>query len=152
MEYVQDMFGLEGRTVAITGGGGVIAGAMSEALLKAGAKVSLWDIDKKFSDAAVERLTEATGARDRMFSVQVDAMEDASVRKAVDETVKKLGSLDILINAAGGNRGKSSFLETDMEQFEFVLKLNLVAGLMVPTKVVAGYWIEKKQKCLNFKN
>ncbi|MBT3274807.1 MAG: SDR family oxidoreductase [Spirochaetales bacterium] len=144
MSYIEKMFGLEGKTVAITGGGGVIAGAMSEALLNAGAKVALWDIKKEFSDAAVERLNQSTGAGDRLLSVESNAMEKASTKEAVEETVKGLGSLDILINAAGGNRGKSSFNDADIEQFEFVLKLNLVAGLMVPTQVVTQYWIDNK--------
>ena len=142
MSYLDEMFGLQGRTVVITGGGGAIAGAMSEALLKAGAKVALWEIERKFADAAIERLTEITGARDRLFGVQVDAMSEDSVRDAVTTTESAVGRIDVLINAAGGNRGKSSFIETDMEQFEFVLRLNLVAGLMVPTKVVAKHWIE----------
>jgi len=141
-DYVDKMFGLEGTRVAITGGGGVIAGAMSEALLKAGASVALWDIKKEFSDAAVDRLTEATGAGDRLASIESDAMDHSSVEGAVRATVDAIGGLDVLINAAGGNRGKSAFNETDMEQFEFVLKLNLVAGLMVPTQVVTKYWIE----------
>jgi len=38
----------------------------------------------------------------------------------------------------------TSFVETDMAQFEFVLKLNLVAGLMVPTKVVCRHWIRRR--------
>jgi NAD(P)-dependent dehydrogenase (short-subunit alcohol dehydrogenase family) len=142
MSYLDDMFSLDGRTVVITGGGGAIAGAMSEGLLNAGAKVVLWDIEKKFADAAIERLTGITGAGDRLFGVQVDAMDEQSVRDAVKETESAAGQIDVLINAAGGNRGKSSFIETDMEQFEFVLKLNLVAGLMVPTKVVAKHWID----------
>ena len=146
MEYLDKMFGLEGKTVAITGGGGVIAGAMSEALLNAGAKVALWDIKKEFSDAAVERLLESNGSADRLLSVESDAMDSESTDKAVEATVDGLGSLDILINAAGGNRGKSTFNEADMEQFEFVLKLNLVAGLMVPTQVVTRYWIANEIK------
>ena len=146
MEYLKNMFGLDGKTVAITGGGGVIAGAISEALLNAGAKVALWDIKKEFSDAAVERLSEITGVADRLLSVESDAMKNESVQEAVLKTVSDLGSLDILINAAGGNRGKSTFNETDMEQFEFVLRLNLVAGLMVPTQVVTQYWIGREIK------
>ena len=142
MSYLTEMFGLDGKTVAITGGGGVIAGAMSESLINAGANVALWDIKKEFSDGAVERLTESTGAAERLLSVESDAMNHDSVGEAVRTTVDKFGALDILINAAGGNRGKSTFLETDIEQFEFVLKLNLVAGLMVPTQVVAKHWIE----------
>ena len=106
MSYLDEMFGLDGKTVVITGGGGVIAGAMSEALLKAGAKVVLWDIEKKFADAAVERLTEKTGAGDRLFGVQVDAMSEDSVREAVQTTESVAGRVEILINAAGGNRGK----------------------------------------------
>ena len=146
MEYLKDMFGLKGQIFAITGGGGAIAGAMSEALLNAGAAVSLWDIKKEFADAAVERLSELTGAEERLQGLEVDTTNESSVKKALESVESKFGPVDNLINAAGGNRGKSPFTETDIEQFEFVLKLNLIAGLMVPTKVTAAYWIDKKIK------
>jgi len=146
MSYVEDMFGMDGKTVIITGGGGAIAGALSEAYLRAGAKLALWDIVDEALDAAKKRLGEATGKGESIFCTKVDAMDAASVEKAVEATEKALGSPDVLVNAAGGNRGKGAFIETDMEQFEFVLKLNLVAGLMVPTQVVAKYWMEKKIK------
>lgn len=146
MSYCDNMFGLEGKTVAVTGGGGVIAGALSEALLKAGASVSLWDIKLDFSQAAKERLTAATGAGDRIQPLEADTTSEASVREAVSATIEKLGGLDILINAAGGNRGKGPFVDTDVELFESILRLNLVAGLLVPTKVVAASWIERKVK------
>jgi NAD(P)-dependent dehydrogenase (short-subunit alcohol dehydrogenase family) len=68
------------------------------------------------------------------------------VADAVRATAERFGSLDVLINAVGGNRGKTSFVETDTALFEEVLKLNLVAGLMVPTKVVCRWWIEKKAR------
>ena len=142
MDYLDKMFGLKGKTAAITGGGGVIAGAMAETLLNAGANVSLWDIKKEFADSAVERLEGETIASDRIQGLEVDTSSEDSVRNAITDVVDKFGSFDILINAAGGNRGKSPFIETDMEAFEFVLKLNLIAGLMVPTKVVADYWIK----------
>ncbi len=146
MSYVEEMFGLKGKTVAITGGGGVLAGAMSEALLKAGANVSLWDIAKEAIDEAISRLTGSIGLKDQLDGVVVNAMERKSVEEAIQTTVRRFGSLDVLINAAGGNRGKSPFNETDMEQFEFVLKLNLIAGLMVPTQAVTEYWIKNKIK------
>ena len=40
------LFDLEGHNIVITGGGGVIAGALAEALVNAGAKVSLWGRSK----------------------------------------------------------------------------------------------------------
>ena len=52
------------------------------------------------------------------------------------------GKVDILINGVGGGSGKSAFIDADMATFEKVLHMNLVAGLMIPTKVVADYWIK----------
>ncbi|MCK5153883.1 MAG: SDR family oxidoreductase [Spirochaetales bacterium] len=146
MGYLDKMFGLKGKTAVITGGGGVIAGAIAETLLNAGANVSLWDIKKEFADSAVERLAAGTDFLSKLQGLEVDTSSETSVANSITEVVDKLGSFDILINAAGGNRGKSPFVETDMESFEFVLKLNLIAGLMVPTKVVADYWIKNSIK------
>ena len=146
MSYVQKMFGLEDRVVVLTGGGGVIAGAMSEALLKAGARVVLWDIAQEALDGARARLEKATGQGQNLLGMVVDTTREEAVRGAIAETEKAMGAPNVLINAAGGNRGKSSFIEADMETFEFVLKLNLVAGFMVPTKVMAEYWIKKGLK------
>jgi len=149
MNYLDSMFSLEGKTVAITGGGGVIAGALSEAFLRAGAKVSLWDIKMEFAEAAGKRLSALPGlegSEARILSLEVDALSEDSVRKALEATADKLGGPDILVNAAGGNRGKSSFVEIDVPLFEDILKLNLVAGLIVPTKVTAAFWIERKIK------
>lgn len=146
MSYVESMFGHAGKVVVLTGGGGVLAGGMAEAFLKAGASVSLWDIDAKAIDEAKARLAAQSGAGDRIDGVVVDAMAEASIEAAIAATEKKLGGLDVLVNTAGGNRGKAPFVETDMAQFEFVLKLNLVAGLMVPTKVVCKHWIAKDVK------
>ncbi len=143
MSYMEQMFDVTKKTVVITGGGGAIAGGFSEALLKAGAKVALWDIAPDALDAAKKRLTELTGNAAGIQCVKVDAMDEASVAAAVAETEKGLGAPNALVNAAGGNRGKGPFVETDMKQFDFVMKLNLVAGLMVPTKVVAKYWIDR---------
>jgi len=79
-------------------------------------------------------------------NARVSELEDGARDRKNGETETNLAAPNILINAAGGNRGKSAFVDTDMEQFDFVLRLNLVAGLMVPTKVMAAYWIEKKTR------
>ncbi len=143
MDYLHEMFSLEGKTVAITGGGGVIAGTMSEAFLKAGAKVSLWDIKMEFAETAKERLNAETGAGDRVQALEVDTTSEDSVRTALASCASELGGLDVLVNGAGGNRGKAAFVDVDVELFEEILRLNLIAGLLVPTKVIAAYWKEK---------
>ena len=146
MSYVEEMFGLAGKTIAITGAGGVIAGAMTEALLKAEGSVSLWAHRKEGADAAVRRLVEAGAAADHLLALEADAGSEPSVRAALEATEQRFGAVDVLINCAGGNRGMSRFLELDVKQFEEVLSLNLVAGLVVPTRVLAARWIEKKTR------
>lgn len=146
MSHVEEMFGLSGTTAVITGGAGVIPSALAGALLRAEAKVALWGHHQNTIDEAVERLC-AEGeqaVRERLLGVEVDAGDEAGVRGAIQRTEKAFGPPHLLINGVGGNRGKSSFVDTDMETFDFVLKLNLVAGLMIPTKAMAVYWIEKK--------
>ncbi|MGA2640512.1 MAG: SDR family oxidoreductase [Spirochaetia bacterium] len=153
MSYTEEMFGLTGKTIAITGAGGVIAGAMAEALLKAGANVSLWAHRKQSAEATAARLTASCGAQSasgstagRLLALEADAADRPSVRVALDATEHRFGTVDILINCAGGNKGKSAFLEMDVAQFEEVLRLNLTAGLVVPTQVVAARWIERKSR------
>ena len=79
-------------------------------------------------------------------TVVTDAGDEASVAQAVSLTLASCGGLDVLVNAAGGNRGKAPFLQADLAQFEQVLRLNLVAGLVVPTKVVCRDWIARGVK------
>ncbi len=145
MSFLEEMFGLSGKTVVITGGSGVLAGFMADALLEAGAGVSLWGRHDDTLREAADRAGAAAGAGNRVSWVVTDAMSEASTEEAVRETERKLGRIDILINAVGGNRGKTSFVDTDIPQFEEVLRLNLVAGLMIPTKVLCRRWVERKQ-------
>ena len=146
MSYIDDLFGIKEKVVILTGGGGVIASGMAEAILKADAKVLLWDITAESLDNAKKRLSDATGKGENIYTSLVDAFNEDSVKKAIEDAEKNFGTPDVLINAAGGNRGKSDFINLDVATFESVVRLNLVAGLVVPTKVLAEYWMNKKVK------
>ncbi len=146
MSYLDEMFSLKGKTAVITGGGGNIAYAMGEALLRAGANVSLWGHRYESIDANLAKLADATGLKDQLQRVKADTGDEAAVIAGYEETEKQFGSVDILINAAGGNKGKSDWEDVDMDVFEDVLRLNLLAGLMVPTKVFVKNWKAKEIK------
>jgi len=144
-DYIEEMFGLSETVAVITGGAGAIAGALAEALLKAGATVAFWGHHQSTIDGAIKRLRGSLQvAEAKLFGYEVDTGDESAVKKAIAATEKVCGRPNLLINGVGGNRGKSAFVDQDMETFEFVLKLNLVAGLMVPTKAFAAYWIEHK--------
>lgn len=146
MSFLGDLFGLEGKTAIVSGGAGVIGTMMSGALLGAGASVVIWSRTRESVDAAVEKLKSAAIPAERVDGRRVDTGSEAEVSAALQTAVDRFGSPAILINAVGGNFSKGPLVETDIEQFKQILHLNLVAGLMVPTKIVAAHWIENKIK------
>lgn len=145
-QYLEKMFSLEGKTAVVTGGGGVLCSQMAEAMARAGANVILWDIRQEALDEKVAKIRTAIGDNKRANSVQVNLMDEKSIQEAIEKSVKLYGKVDILVNGAGGNRGKATLQDVKAEDIEFVLKLNLLAGCILPVKHFSKYWIEKKIK------
>ncbi|MFQ3548052.1 MAG: SDR family oxidoreductase [Termitinemataceae bacterium] len=144
MSYVYDLFSLTDKRIIITGGAGAIASVMAEALLRAGASVCLWGRGTHHPiSEAVEQLAHKTGRPEAVFGVTVDTGSEEAVTNAIAETERLMGPPNGLINAAGGNKGKSPFIELDTALFTEILQNNLLAGLVIPTKHLAAYWIEK---------
>ena len=145
--YLEQMFGLEETVAVITGGAGVIASALAEALLRAGARVALWGHQRRTIDEALRRLgailPDGSG---RIYGREVDAGEEADCRQALQATEADLAAPNLLINGVGGVAGRCPLTEQDVGSFEQALRLNLVAGLLVPTKILAARWIERKVK------
>ena len=146
MSYLDDLFGLEGKTAVVSGGAGVIGTMMSEGLLKAGANVVIWSRTAESVDTAIAKLTASSEETGRVDGCRVDTGSESEVKAALEKAVERFGSPSILINAVGGNFSKGPLVETDTEQFKQILHLNLVAGLMVPTKIVAAHWMENTIK------
>ena len=146
MGYLDELFGLSGKTVVITGGSGVLAGAMADTLLRAGAHVCLWGRHEETLKEAAARIGSAAGAESRIGWAVTDAASETSLQEAIAATTGRFARIDVLINGVGGNRGKSAFIDTDMAVFEEVVRLNLVAGCMLPTKVFCRHWIAQGQR------
>ena len=146
MSFLDDLFGLEGKAAVVAGGAGVIGTVMSKALLRAGAKVIIWDYSQAYIDEALEHLKTIAQEPEFVIGIRVDTGTEKEVADALKISVTTFGPPEILINAVGGNIGKAPIPETEIDQFEKVLHLNLIAGLMVPTKIVTAFWIENKIK------
>lgn len=146
MTYLDEMFGLVGRTAIVAGGAGAIGSAMSETLLKAGAKVVVWSRSDDSLRNVRAKLMQVSNGKDCIFTHRVDTASEQQVVEAFEQCIKEVGEAEILINAVGGNMGKSDFIETDLDLFTKIIELNLMAGLMVPTKVVASHWIKNRIK------
>ena len=89
---------LEGKTVAITGGGGGLSRCYALAMAKAGAAVAVSDIDQKAAQATTDALLKE-GAR--AVTVQADVTKAADVERLLDRTEAELGPLDVMLSVAG---------------------------------------------------
>ncbi|RLD31041.1 MAG: short-chain dehydrogenase [Bacteroidetes bacterium] len=144
---MNNLFDLKDEIIIITGGTGTIGKAFSKALLNAGAKVILWSRGKTVPlNETIKEIEIQTNTQNSVFAYKVDVSDKESVKSGLAKIVKDIGIPTVLINGAGGNKGKSSFIDADIQVFEDVLKMNLLGGLMIPTQILASYWIKNKVK------
>ncbi len=93
------MFSMEGKVVVITGGAGFLGMQYTEALVKAGAKVALWDNQShEIMQSRVSRYDS------HIFYAKADITNPEDVKRATEFTLSSgFGSIDVLINNAGMN-------------------------------------------------
>ena len=146
MSYLEEKFALGGKTAVVTGGGGTLCSAIAEGFAKAGANVILWDLRQEAMETKAQVIAKACGDPSRVACILVDLMEEKSIDRALQESLQKFNQLDILVNGAGGNRSKGPLVEAQTKDLDFVLRLNLLAGCILPAKHFAKYWINKEIK------
>lgn len=134
------------KVVIITGGGGKIGKAYALAFAKEGAKVSLPDLIS--SEAVVKAIQDQGG---EAMGLQCDVSEEASVKKMVQETVRRFGGVDILINNAAYfmTVKKSPFWQMEVDEFDKAMAVN-VRGVWLCAKAVFPYMKDRpKGKIVN---
>lgn len=93
---------LTNKVVVITGGTGVLGSAMSTALAQSGAKVAMVGITDD-NNGLVDEI-KALGGESKVFLG--DVTKKADMERVKQEVNEAFGSVDILINGAGGNSPK----------------------------------------------
>jgi len=119
--YLENLFGLEGRTAVVVGGTGVLGGALAEGLARAGAFVVVAGRGADRGEARVDAIRAAGG--DGTF-VSVDAVDRGSVSSLLEAVIHARGRADVLVNCAGVNSSVPYFDITD-DDFAKVLDTNL---------------------------
>ncbi len=143
---------LTGRTAAVTGGARGLGLAMALGLARAGANVSLLDVDSGALDGARAEIAAAVGDG-RVIAVATDVSDEAAVSVAVAATLKAFDSLDIVVNDAGIGppaNGRSlfnnpeKFWENDLGRWRRTVEVNtigshIMAALAAPGMVARGW-------------
>jgi len=119
--YLENLFGLSGRTAIVVGGTGVLGGALAEGLARAGAFVVVAGRGADRGEARVDAIKAAGG--NGMF-VSVDATDRTSVTALLQAVINARGRADVLVNCAGVNSSVPYFDIAD-DDFAKVLDTNL---------------------------
>jgi len=114
---------LEGRAGIVTGGAQGIGRAIASALIAAGARVALVDVD---ADAAAATAGEL-GADTLAFGA--DVSDEAQVQATFDEIAGQLGRLDFLVNNAGIRR-VGAFMDYAVEDWQRTLDVDLTGPFL----------------------
>ena len=115
-------FDLSNRVAVVTGGAQGFGFAISERFIKSGAKVIIWDIDKKATEEAIENLN----SEECSYQL-VDVTNFDEIKKSLSDIETKYGKIDIFINNAGIAGKNTTVAEYPLEEWKKVIELNLHA-------------------------
>uniref|UniRef100_A0AC35G7H5 Uncharacterized protein n=1 Tax=Panagrolaimus sp. PS1159 TaxID=55785 RepID=A0AC35G7H5_9BILA len=121
-------YNFNGKVVIITGSSSGIGQAAAILFAKSGASVTLHGRSEDGIKKTTDLILEAGIPRERIHSVR-GAVNDSEVQKAlIDETIKKFGRIDILINNAGGMKDDEKNPRS-MVSLDYCLDVNLKAPI-----------------------
>ncbi|HEY3390479.1 MAG TPA: SDR family NAD(P)-dependent oxidoreductase, partial [Prolixibacteraceae bacterium] len=149
---------LKGKVCVITGGAGVIGVSIIRALASVGTKVAIVDINEELAQMVAAELAAEFNAE--IIGVKANVLDKASLESAKVVINEKLGSIDLLINGAGGNSPQATtqveqieesdlsnldktFYGLQMDGFDKVFALNF-KGTVLPSMVFTKDMLEKK--------
>ncbi len=133
------MFDLSGKVAVITGGAGVLGGAIAAGLAEAGAHVAICDLAEDKAKTDAEAMAKANHVKAGGYFM--DAFDRASIETCCEKVHHDFGQVDILLNAVGGNmKGATtseelSFFDLPEDALRKVMDLNLLGGVIIPTQV-----------------
>ena len=148
LEELTTLYDFSGRTVLVTGGAGVLGSEIANALLGCNANVVLLDLDQELAQSAIERFPKAV--RGKAIPVQGNVLKVESLIQANESIRSEIGSVDILINAAGGNHPSAttkpdlSFFDLPLDALRHVGDLNLL-GTILPCQVFGRDMAERSE-------
>ncbi len=141
----KNMFGIEGRVAVITGASGVLGGSIARSFASQGARIVALGRNREKIDALVAELTE-DGAE--VMGIMGDVLDVEQMREAAASVVERFGTIDILVNVAGGNMADANIpddktvFDMSVEAWERVTSLNL-NGTVYPTLAFGKVMAEK---------
>ncbi len=133
MDYLNTLFGLQGKVAVVVGGTGELCSHMAGGLAKAGATVVLIGRNAEKAQQRIEQI----GSNAHFISADISTRD--SVEKMLVDVLAQFGRVDILVNGAGIN-SPTPVLDITTEEFQNIINVNLTSTL-TSCQVFARYWL-----------
>ena len=127
---------LKDKVAIITGGAQGFGLAISRRIIQSGGKVVIWDID----EIAVESALKEISSKDLSFK-KIDVTNFDEIEKALLETEKELGKIDIFVNNAGITGMNAKVWDYPLDEWKKVIELDLNSTFYC-CKAVVPYMIK----------
>lgn len=133
-----------GKVALVTGATSGIGQACAIAFATAGAKVAC--VGRK--ENALQEVVERIRALDsEALAIQADLLSSTEAERAINETVKTFGGLDVLVNAAG-HISSGTIENTSLEAWDEMMNVNVRAAFQLMQKAVPSL-IERRGSIVN---
>ncbi|HSQ04119.1 MAG TPA: SDR family NAD(P)-dependent oxidoreductase, partial [Burkholderiales bacterium] len=132
---------LAGSVAIVTAGGQGLGEAIAKRFAREGARVAVVDINPAEAKRVATEIEAAGGAA---LVVEADVTRAAQVASMVKKVMERWGTVDILVNGAGGFHRFAPITEIEEEEWDRVINVNLKSTFLC-TKAVAGIMMEKKK-------
>ncbi|MGE7662880.1 SDR family NAD(P)-dependent oxidoreductase [Peribacillus sp. NPDC097197] len=114
------------KVAIITGAGSGLGQATAVRMAEEGVNIVVVDVNEKGGNETVE-MVKKLGVDS--FFIKTDVSKAEEVKNYVDQTVEKYGQIDYFFNNAGISGSGKYFLDTDVEEIEKIVQINLMGAL-----------------------
>jgi NAD(P)-dependent dehydrogenase (short-subunit alcohol dehydrogenase family) len=137
---------MAGHVVLVTGGGGVIGGAIAQAFGRAGALVAV-------ADLATAPLAETVAAIEqagcRALAIPVDVTDRVAVEQMVARVEHELGPVELLVNNAGRMGGIGPLWEVDPDDWWQIWEVTVRGTMLCARAVLPGMVARRRGRIIN---
>jgi 3-oxoacyl-[acyl-carrier protein] reductase len=132
--------GLKGKVAVVTGSSKGIGYSIASALAREGCQVV---ISARRKDDLEKAAAAMQGANGNVHSVVADVNKADDIKRLIDETVKKFGTIHILVNNAGGIGRFAAFEDLSDEEWMALFQLNLLSAVRACRAALP--WMQKQK-------
>lgn len=152
-------FNVKNKVAVVTGGSGILCSAMARGLAAHGVKTAILNRNQESATKVAQEIERTF--KTKSIGIAANVLDQTSLEKALQIIHQQLGTIDILVNGAGGNAASATtqhemiteeslsdlnqtFYGLKMEGFDSVFDLNF-KGTLLPSLVFTKDMLDKKK-------